>query len=71
MADVYDALAAKRPYRDALPVETVLGMMLKDAGTALDGECVEALASSLSSLGNLQKALGESATETCEASKVY
>ncbi len=74
VADVYDALAAKRPYREALPLETVLGMMRKDAGQALDGECVEALASAMSttaSLGNLAMALGQSVAVECAAAMVY
>lgn len=74
VADVYDALAARRPYREALPLETVLGIMRKDAGQALDGACVEALATAMSgtpSLGNLGMALGESVAVECEASKVY
>lgn len=43
VADIFDALSAKRPYRDALPLETVLGMLKKDAPHALDARCVEAL----------------------------
>jgi putative nucleotidyltransferase with HDIG domain len=43
VADVYDALAAKRPYRDALPLETVLGIMKKESPHALDAGCLEAL----------------------------
>jgi putative nucleotidyltransferase with HDIG domain len=43
VSDIYDALAAKRPYRDALPLDTVLGMMQKDAPHALDATCLEAL----------------------------
>jgi len=43
IADIYDALAAERPYRGALPPETVFGIMQKDAGRALDAECLEAL----------------------------
>lgn len=46
VADIYDALAAKRPYRDALPLEQVFGIMQKDAPHALDIECFEALKSS-------------------------
>jgi putative nucleotidyltransferase with HDIG domain len=46
VADVYDALAAKRPYRDALPLETVFQIMHKDAPRALDAECLEALQTS-------------------------
>jgi len=43
VADIYDALAAERPYRDALPLETVLGIMSKDVPRALDARCFEAL----------------------------
>ncbi|MGH9352274.1 MAG: HD-GYP domain-containing protein [Terriglobia bacterium] len=47
VADVFDALAAKRPYRDALPLETVFRILRKDAPHALDATCVETLASCL------------------------
>lgn len=43
VADVYDALAAKRPYRDALAQEHVFAIMQRDAPHALDGDCFEAL----------------------------
>lgn len=43
VSDIYDALAAKRPYRDALPLETVFDIMQKDAPRALDATCFEAL----------------------------
>jgi HD-GYP domain-containing protein (c-di-GMP phosphodiesterase class II) len=43
VADVYDALTARRPYRDALPVEFALGIMRKDVPHALDARCFEAL----------------------------
>lgn len=43
VADVFDALSAKRPYRDALPLETVFKIMEKDVPRALDGACFEAL----------------------------
>lgn len=43
VADIYDALAAKRPYRDALPLDTVFAIMQKDAPRALDATCFEAL----------------------------
>lgn len=51
IADIYDALAAKRPYRDALPFETVLGMISKEVPRALDASCFEALKESLGSSG--------------------
>ena len=52
VADVYDALASKRPYRDALPLEKVFGIMAKDAPRALDATCFEALQAS-SALDNV------------------
>jgi putative nucleotidyltransferase with HDIG domain len=43
VSDIFDALAARRPYRDALPLETVFEIMQKDAPKALDSTCFEAL----------------------------
>jgi HD-GYP domain-containing protein (c-di-GMP phosphodiesterase class II) len=43
VADVFDALRAKRPYRDALPLEKVFSMMREDAPHALDWPCLAAL----------------------------
>ena len=43
VADIFDALSAKRPYRDSLPLETVFEIMRKDTPHALDGDCVAAL----------------------------
>jgi putative nucleotidyltransferase with HDIG domain len=67
VADIYDALAAKRPYRDAMPVEQVFGIMKKDAPKALDASCLEALMSAknkslpaTSGLGALSDALSDS-----------
>lgn len=42
-ADVFDALTAERPYRAALPVSDALVIMERDAGTALDPDCLAAL----------------------------
>lgn len=36
IADVFDALTSKRPYKDAWPVEKALEVMKKDAGTFFD-----------------------------------
>lgn len=49
VADVYDALSAKRPYRPALPPDEVFAIMERESGTALDGELVQALKSALHS----------------------
>ena len=43
VADVYDALHSKRPYRDSLPTEKVFQLMRGEAPHALDAACVEAL----------------------------
>lgn len=44
VADVYDALVAKRPYRDAMPVEKALEIIRKETPRALDPQCYEVLA---------------------------
>jgi len=43
VADIFDALAAKRPYRDAMPLEKVFDIMRKDAPRAIDAQCLDAL----------------------------
>jgi HD-GYP domain-containing protein (c-di-GMP phosphodiesterase class II) len=45
VADVFDALRAKRPYREALPLEKVFSIMRKESPKALDLPCLEALMS--------------------------
>ncbi len=43
VADVYQALTEKRPYRESLPKNVVLGMMAKDSSTRLDSQCLDVL----------------------------
>lgn len=43
VADVFQALSEKRPYREGLPLEVVLGMMEKDIPHRLDAQCVAVL----------------------------
>jgi putative nucleotidyltransferase with HDIG domain len=43
VADIYDALAARRPYRDALSQEKVFETMREAVPHALDPDCFEAL----------------------------
>ncbi|WP_306259056.1 HD-GYP domain-containing protein [Pararhizobium sp. IMCC21322] len=43
VADVFDALSAERPYRDAMPIAKVFEILEKDIGTAFDADCVAAL----------------------------
>jgi len=46
VADIFDALSAKRPYRDSLPPEVVFHIMAKDVPHAIDADCYEALVQS-------------------------
>ncbi len=41
IADVFDALSAKRCYKDAMPLEKVLSIMKNDAGTHFDPQLIE------------------------------
>lgn len=43
VADIFDALAANRPYREGMPLEKVFSILRKDAPRTLDASCVEAL----------------------------
>lgn len=43
VADVYQALSEKRPYRESLATEVVFEMMDRDAPEKLDGDCLAAL----------------------------
>jgi putative nucleotidyltransferase with HDIG domain len=43
VSDVFDALTANRPYRDAVPIDKTLEIMNKDEGTAFDPECLRGL----------------------------
>jgi HD-GYP domain-containing protein (c-di-GMP phosphodiesterase class II) len=43
VCDYYDALSSDRPYRAAMSVKESLAIIAADIGTAVDGDCVEAL----------------------------
>jgi HD-GYP domain-containing protein (c-di-GMP phosphodiesterase class II) len=45
VADVYDALSSKRPYRSALGKSEVFQIMAREVPHALDAECFAALKS--------------------------
>ena len=46
-ADIYDALTAKRPYREPLAPAAALALMESDRNKAIDGTCLDALEASL------------------------
>jgi HD-GYP domain-containing protein (c-di-GMP phosphodiesterase class II) len=50
VADIFDALTAERPYRAAMPVSKALAILDGDAGTAVDGACLDALKRALAKL---------------------
>ncbi len=43
VADVCEAMSARRPYRDAMPWEQIYNTLLNDAPAGVDRDCVEAL----------------------------
>ena len=43
VADIFDALRAKRPYRDSLPLEKTFSILRQESPHALDLPCIEAL----------------------------
>jgi HD-GYP domain-containing protein (c-di-GMP phosphodiesterase class II) len=47
VADIYQALSEKRPYREALSRDSILNIIAKDVPRALDAECFEALKSAV------------------------
>jgi HD-GYP domain-containing protein (c-di-GMP phosphodiesterase class II) len=50
-ADIFDALTADRPYREALPVERALEILRGDVGTAIDPPCLAALEAVVAEMG--------------------
>ncbi len=47
VADVYEALTADRPYREAMPTEAALAVLRESAGEHLASDVIEALAATL------------------------
>ncbi len=43
VADVFDALVSKRPYKDGMPIEKAMNIIVDEAGTHFDPEIVEAM----------------------------
>ena len=55
VADIFDALSAKRPYRDSLPLEEVFAIMRRDAPHAIDTDCLQALIDTTTVIPDLLK----------------
>lgn len=43
VADIFDAITAERPYRGPIPLAQAIKMMEKEQGSAIDGDCLDAL----------------------------
>jgi HD-GYP domain-containing protein (c-di-GMP phosphodiesterase class II) len=54
VADVFDALTSSRPYKEAWSNEEALSALQRLAGTALDADCVEALARRIDEVETIQ-----------------
>ena len=50
VADIFDAITADRPYRGPIPIPEAIALMEKERGTAIDGDCLDALKRSLPEL---------------------
>jgi HD-GYP domain-containing protein (c-di-GMP phosphodiesterase class II) len=49
IADIFDALTARRPYREAMPIAKALDILSEMVGSAIDPDCFKALRASLES----------------------
>jgi HD-GYP domain-containing protein (c-di-GMP phosphodiesterase class II) len=49
-ADIFDAITAARPYREAVPIPRTLEIMAESVGTALDPDCFAALRRTVATL---------------------
>jgi putative nucleotidyltransferase with HDIG domain len=59
IADIYDALRAKRPYRDAMDPELALQIMKQQTPHALDETCLEALTRSFDPAASFSAGLAQ------------
>ena len=59
-ADIFDALTADRPYREAMPIEKALDIMAEMTGTAVDADCFAALCSGIGATTKITRKIGRS-----------
>jgi putative two-component system response regulator len=57
VADVYDALCSKRPYKEDFPVEKALGIMLAERGTRFDPVVLDAFFEKISTIEKIRHSL--------------
>jgi putative two-component system response regulator len=61
VADVFDALCSKRPYKAAMPLEKALGILTNGRGTQFDARVVDALLKRLGEITSVQVDLADAA----------
>jgi two-component system response regulator RpfG len=54
VADVYDALVSKRPYRSAWPMHRAIDYLVEHKGRHFDPDCVDAFAAGMDQIDNIQ-----------------
>jgi len=59
VADIFDALTSKRPYKDAWSNEKAIKTLEELAGETLDKDCVNALTSNMEKVEKIQKQFSE------------
>ncbi|HKJ77221.1 MAG TPA: HD domain-containing phosphohydrolase [Gammaproteobacteria bacterium] len=59
VADVFDALTSRRPYKDAWSNAEAFGILQRMAGNELDGDCVTALLNNREQVEGIQDRFGE------------
>ena len=59
VADVYDALTTRRPYKDAWPIEDAVAYIRNASGTHMDPEVVEAFLDNLDKVTEIQSKLSD------------
>ncbi|MDA8232127.1 MAG: HD domain-containing protein [Magnetospirillum sp.] len=63
VADVFDALTSKRPYKDAWSNERALDLLRREAGRKLDADCVAIMLENVPAIEDIQSRFGDSATD--------
>ena len=55
VADIFDALTSKRPYKEAWPNDKAIELLTQMAGEKLDQDCVDALVNNMDQVEEIQK----------------